>query len=232
MKKAILASVLMASFLVGNSNAIAHSDHDHSFTGIKWEFTDQTNANIRGQMEKYPQTQSFGISRFENKIMDQYGLREGRTFNAKIDNKSFRFQRTTSGVKLVKRVDAEQAFNLVSLPINRVHQTIPTSTMQRHIGHDHSHFSHEWVFSEKIQRKVEDKIKSENLSGLVGLSKFDRVELEHYGIRVGMTFMSSALHSRLMAKLTTGGIQIMKVVAPTKVAALPSNLSNSAFLTN
>lgn len=233
MKNAILASALvMASLFIGTTETIAHSDHDHSYTGVKWEFTDQTNDNIKRKMEKYPQGQSFGLSRFENKIMDQYGLQEGRTFDDKIDKKIFRFQRTTSRVKLVMHVGVERAFNTISLPINKALQTVHTSTAKSHVGHSHSHFPHEWVFSEKVQNKMEHKIKSGNLSGLVGLSKFDRIELERYGIRVGMTFISSALHSKLMGKLTTGGIQIMEVIAPTKVAALPNHLNNTTSLTN
>jgi len=234
MKKTILAFALItAGLLAGTSVALAHSEHDHSYMGIKWEFTDRANANINAQLEKYSQVKSFGLSRFENKIMDQYGVKEGRTFDAKIENKLFRFQRTTSGIKIVKQIKAERAFNALSLPINKVFQAVRTSmTSKSHTGHDHSHFPYEWMFSEKIQKRMENKIQSGNLNGLVGLSKFDRAELEHYGIRVGMTFMSSVLHSRLMGKLTTGGIQIIKVVEPAKVAALPKGLTNSVSLSN
>ncbi len=231
MKKTILASALIvAGLLVGASVALAHSEHDHSYTGIKWEFTNETKANINAQLKKYSQVKSFGLSRFENKIMDQYGVKEGRTFDAKIDNKLFRFQKTTSGIKIVKQMKAERAFNSRSLPVDKNFQVARTSmTTKSHAGHDHSHYPYEWMFSEKIQKRMEDKIKSGNLKGLVGLSKFDRAELEHYGIRVGMTFISSALHSRLMGKLTTGGIQIMKIVEPTKVAALPNEFASSIF---
>ena len=234
MKKTILASALIvAGLLVGASVALAHSEHDHSYTSIKWEFTDQTNANINAQLKKYSQVKSFGLSIFENKIMDQYGVTEGRTFDAKIDNKLFRFQRTTSGIKILKQMKAERAFKAISLPVNKVFQATPTTmTTKSHAAHDHSHFPYEWMFSEKIQKRMENKIKSGNLNGLFGLSKFDRAELEHYGIRVGMTFMSSALHSRLMGKLTTGGIQIMKVVEPAKVAALPQRIGKSISLHN
>jgi len=234
MEKTVLASILvMTVLLIGTSVALAHSDHDQSYTGIKWEFMDQTNSNINRQLAKYPQAKSFGLSRFEKKMMNQYGLKEGRTFDAKIDNKVFRFQRTTSGVKIFKQMKAEPAFKVLSLPVNKVFQAISTSMVSKtHAGHDHSHFPYEWMFSEKIQKRIEDKIKSRNFNGLVGLSKFDRAELEHYGIRVGMTFISSALHSRLMGKLTTGGIQIIKVVEPTEVAALPKGLSDSVSLNN
>jgi hypothetical protein len=176
---------------------------------------------------------SFGPSRFENKIMDQYGVKEGRTFDAKIDNKIFRFQRTTSGVRVVKQIKAEQAFNALSFPVNKVLQAVSTSmTSKLHEGHDHSHFPYEWMFSEKIQKRMVNKIKSGNLNWLVGLSKFDRAELDHYGIRVGMIFMSSALHSRLMGKLTNGGIQIIKVIEPAKVAALQQRIGKSVSLNN
>jgi hypothetical protein len=234
MKKTILASALvMVSILAGTSVALAHSEHDHSYTGIKWEFTEETNVNIVAQLKKYSQVKSFGLSRLENKIMDQYGVKEGRTFDAKIDNKLFRFQKTTSGVKIVKQMKAERAFNALSLPVNKVFHAARTSmTFKSHVGHDHSHFPYEWMFSEKIQRRMENKIKSGDLSGLVGLSKFDREELEHYGIRIGMTFMSSVFHSRLMGKLTTGGIQIITFVEPAKVAALPKELTNSVSLSN
>jgi len=94
---------------------------------------------------------------------------------------------------------------------------------ETHVGHNHSHFHYEWVFSEKIQKRIERKVKSGNLSGLVGLSKFERAELNRYGIQTGMTFMSSAMHSGLMNKLTSGGIRIMEVTAPIEVASLPGN---------
>jgi hypothetical protein len=234
MKKTILASVLiMAGLLAGTSVALAHSEHDRSYTGIKWEFTEQTNVNINAQLKKYSQVKSFGLSRLENKIMDQYGVKAGRTFDAKIDNKLFRFQRTASGVKIVKQMKAERAFNVLSLPVNKVFQAVRTSlTFKSHASHDHSHFPYEWIFSEKIQKRIENKIKSGNLNGLVGLSKFDRDELGRYGIRIGMTFMSSVLHSRLMGKLTTGGIRIMKVVEPAKVAALPNGFVSSVSSNN
>jgi hypothetical protein len=223
----------MAVLLVGNSAALAHSEHDHSYTGIKWEFTDQTNANINRQLEKKSDAQSFGLSRFENKMMDQYGVKEGRSFDAKVGNKLFRFQRTTSGIKIVEQMKVERAFNSVSLPINKVYQATRTSMrINSHAGHDHSHFPYEWTFSEKILKRIENKINSGNLDGLVGLSKFDRAELEHYGVRVGMTFISSALHSQLMGKLTTGGIQILEVVEPAKVASLPKSFVNSVSLNN
>ena len=47
-----------------------------------------------------------------------------------------------------------------------------------------------------------------------------------------MTFISSALHSRLMGKLTTGGIQILEVVEPAKVASLPKGLVDFVSLNN
>jgi hypothetical protein len=234
MKKTILASALMvACLLIVASVALAHSEHDHSYTGIKWEFTDETNANINAQLKKNSQVKSFGLSHLENKIMDQYGVKEGRTFDVKIGNKLFRFQKTTSGVKIVKQMKAERAFNALSLPVNKVFQAARTSmTSKSHAGHDHSHFPYEWMFSEKIQKRMENKIKSGDLNGLVGLSKFDRAELERYGIRIGMTFMSSVFHSRLMGKLTTGGIQIITVIEPAKVAALPKGFSTSVSLNN
>lgn len=53
MKKTALASALIiATLLIGNSAVLAHSEHDHSYTGIKWEFTDQTNAKINAQLKK------------------------------------------------------------------------------------------------------------------------------------------------------------------------------------
>lgn len=165
--------------------------------------------------------------------MDQYGLKVGRTFDAKVDNKLFRFQKTTSGVKIVKQVKVERAFNALVLPVNKAFQTARISmTFNSHNGHDHFHFPYEWVFSEKIQKRVENTINSGKLEGLVGLSKFDRAELERYGIRIGMTFNSSVLHSQLIAKLTSGGIQIIEFVEPAKVAALPKKIVSLVTMNN
>jgi len=233
MKKTTLASILvLTSLLIGVSGVAAHSNHDHSYTGIKWEFTDQTKMNINEKLNKYPNTISFGLSRLENKIMDQYGVKDGRIFDAKVGNKLVRFQRTVSGIKILKHIGTERALNVVSLPVNKVARVIPTSTTEIHVGHNHSHFPYEWVFSEKIQKRIERKIKSGNLNGLVGLSKFERAELNRYGIQTGMTFMSFAMHSGLMNKLTSGGIQIVEVLAPDQVAALPSSFGSSISLKN
>jgi len=109
MKKTTLASILvLTSLLIGISGVSAHSDHDHTYTGIKWEFTDETQKNINEKLIKYPNNISFGLSRLENKIMDQYDVKEGRIFDAKIGNNLIRFQRTVSGIKIMEHVAVKE----------------------------------------------------------------------------------------------------------------------------
>ena len=111
-----------------------------------------------------------------------------------------------------------------SIPVNKQNQIVPVSFIEKsHAGHDHSQFSYEWVFTAKVRQKVERNILNEDPITLIGLSSFYLKKMDHYGIKEGMTFMTTVHYSHLLAKRTSSGFQIVDVVSPVQVANLSTD---------
>jgi hypothetical protein len=220
--------VLFTVILLASSLALAHSGHNQAHLISKWIFSQKAESQIEVILDQ--ETRNMGLSTLERKIMDRYGLKTGHTFDSSIGNSTYRFQRTASGLNFAKMLIAENAATHESIPVNKEFQVMPVAFAQKsHTGHDHSQFPYEWVFTPKVQQRIERNILNEKPFGLIGLSSFHLKKMDRYGIKEGMTFMTVVHYSHLMAKRTSSGFHIVDVTVPEKVANLPIENDENKF---
>jgi hypothetical protein len=91
--------------LVSMGNHHAHVGHDHSYLPYEWEFAHKTMNRIQNRMDREDMAHYVGLNRFEQKLLNKYGIKAGNTFHSYINGADVLLERTASGVKVVKVMD-------------------------------------------------------------------------------------------------------------------------------
>lgn len=226
-KAKLIPVLISAAFLLNGATVYAHSNHDRSHMKMKWVFNKKVENRVDFILKTNPNENLIGLTSLEKKVMDRYNLKAGRTFDAEVQNTTYRFERNTTGLKVIKKMPYKNVSLYESIPVNKTRKIVQMGWSQpSHSGHNHSHFPHEWVLTSGIQEKIKNNIKSGNPHTLIGLSSFHQKKMDRYGILPGMTFSTRLNYSPVMVKRTASGVQIVDVIDPRNVAMLYDNSVN------
>ena len=217
----LIPTLIATLFFLNGSTALAHSNHNHSHMKMNWVFSQKINSKVSSMLASNDKVKTIGLASLEKKIMDRYGLKAGRTFDAKLDNTTWRFKRTTTGLRVIKELVYKNSSLYNSIPINKTAKIVPIAwPSQPHPGHNHSHFHSELVLTKNIQKKFKKILQKKNNSSLVGISKFIQKKLSKYGIKPGMTFMTTIHYSPVIVKRTSSGLRIVNIIKTNEIASL------------
>ncbi len=182
LKKAF-ATVALISLTV--APVYAHSEHDQAKLPLKWNFTHDIQNKIASQY----QNTVIGLSKLDQKIFLNYGIRVGSSFKANVNGQSLAIQRTSLGIRIL---DAKRYSNLAALPEIPIHKNHRASkiAMGSHHGHDHQTFAKIWIFSPKTADKIATKVMEDQFPFSIGLSSHERNIMQAYDIRIGNSFQS------------------------------------------
>ena len=215
--------LISAVFFLNGSFVAAQSVHDHSHMNKEWVFSQKIERKIESVLAINPAERAIGLTAMGKKVMDNYGLKVGRTFDAKVNDATWRFGRTTTGLKVIKRISHRKINLYGSVPVNKTVQIVTIAwSRPSHSGHNHSHFPYEWVFTRKIQKKIKNNTQKGNFNSMIGLSRFAQKKLDQYGIKLGATFVTRAHNSPFMVKRMSSGIKILDIIETDEVALLPN----------
>ena len=206
-KKSIILAAALS--LVFSASAAAHTGHDHSELPLKWHFTKNTQAKVISTMHATSGKVITGLSKFEQKKLDRYGIRVGASFKSTVANHPVLVKRTTTGLEIL----GVRPFDLTSvwqIPLRKINEISLTSTgAGQHAGHDHSVKPYEWEFSERAQDRISRRLPANHTeSSFVGLPEFEQKLMERYGFQIGNKFFSNINGQNVRVERTSGGIRV------------------------
>ncbi|QPJ62258.1 MAG: hypothetical protein G3M70_10395 [Candidatus Nitronauta litoralis] len=219
-----ISAIAFASLLVAGT-ASAHSAHDHSHLPVGWTFDKQVTNKIQKNLEQgHKKT---GLSSQEQKILGQYGIGIGNSFNTRVDGQTLKVTRTDSGIRVEGQIKMYADGLQENLPIRENAEVARSSFSQNHTGHDHSHLKMSWVFNPAIEEKIHDALVTERAHRAIGLTSGEQRVLERYEIKIGNSFYTYVDGKTFTAKRTSMGLRIMNEVDGRTVASAPGAGSGS-----
>jgi len=217
----IIAATAIASAITlsMSTSALAHSDHDHSKLPLNWTFVNDTNHKIQGRADNIADTRYVGLSKFEQKKLKYYGIKEGNSFNSMVDNLPIQVTRTMGGIRVNEADHAEVASHW-RIPL-RQKDVVSLASMgggHAHVGHDHSYLPYEWEFANRTMNRIQNRMDRMDTANYVGLNRFEQKLLNKYGIKTGNTFHSYINGADVLLERTMGGVKVVKMLDNTTVA--------------
>tara|TARA_B100000686_G_scaffold344472_1_gene427148 strand:- start:699 stop:1385 length:687 start_codon:yes stop_codon:yes gene_type:complete len=208
----IIQKALAIGFIIVLSftSAYAHSSHDHSNLPLKWNFSDATKAKVLEKMNSEKWSGSVGLSRLEQKILSNYGIHVGNSFNSMLNEKSLLIKRTSLGIKVIETEGVLDMTHISEVPFRRSNAVSKVSMNRSHSGHDHKILNKEWMFTSKTEAKIDRNIQKASYPIFVGLSSHQRNAMEAYGIKTGNLFRTQIAGQDLLVTRSSGGIMIEK----------------------
>lgn len=219
-----LSAIAFASLLVAGT-ASAHSAHDHSHLPVGWTFDKQVTNKIQKNLEQGQK--KTGLSSLEQKVLGQYGIGIGNSFNTRVGGQTMKVTRTDSGIRVEGQVKVYADSLQENLPVRENAQVVRSSFSPNHAGHDHRHLKMSWVFNPAIEEKIHDSIASDRPHNAIGLTSREQRVLERYEINIGNSFYTYVDGKTFTAKRTSMGIRIMNEVDGRTVASAPGAGSGS-----
>ena len=147
-----------------------------------------------------------GLSKFEQKTLEKYGISIGKTFITRVDAKYWRVIRTSTGLRFEGPVGDMPIGNLQSFPIQTLYGVVPASYPSR--DQDDVRMDLTWVFDDALQEKIQSHIFSAGDSHKIGLTRYQQKLLQRYGIEVGHSFQTTVGWMILTVKRVSLGLQI------------------------
>jgi hypothetical protein len=217
----IIAATAIASAITlsMSTSALAHSDHDHSKLPLNWTFVNDTSSKIEERMDTQDAVRYVGLSKFEQKKLKYYGIKEGNSFNSVVDNRPIQVTKTMGGVK-IDEVDTAELANNWRIPL-RQKDVVSLGSMgggHAHVGHDHSYLPYEWEFANRTMNRIQNRMDRMDTANYVGLNRFEQKLLNKYGIKAGNTFHSYINGADVLLERTMGGVKVVKMLDNTTVA--------------
>lgn len=84
---------------------LSHVGHDHNRLPVEWVFGPATNSKIVKHMFEGKGDLFVGLTRFEQKLLNEYDIRTGNQFNLSISGHSFLAERTSGGLNIINHVE-------------------------------------------------------------------------------------------------------------------------------
>lgn len=208
--KIIIASATALALSLGSVvSSIAHSQHDHSDLPLNWTFAKGTAEKMAMTMEIENNTKIKGLSKFEQKKLNHYGIKVGNTFKSVIAGEPVKIKRTTLGVE-IEKTDPVSLASAWQIPLRNSNEVVLASTgTHQHVGHDHSQLPYEWQFSRATENKIDYRMVSSEKDGYVGLTQFEQKLMDRYGIKVGNKFNSVVDGQKVVVERTSSGIRAL-----------------------
>ncbi len=208
-KKSIILAAALSTMITVPAAALAHTGHNHAELPLKWKFTEQTQDKVKTNFRAASGKVITGLSHFEQKKLDRYGIQIGASFKSKIAGHPVKVKRTSMGLEIL----GVQPFDLTSvwqIPIRKSHAVSLVSTgPANHAGHDHAVKPYEWEFTKTTQDRIVQRVaQNSDNAAFIGLKEFEQKLLERYGIKNGNKFMATVQGQKVMVERTSGGIQV------------------------
>jgi len=147
-----------------------------------------------------------GLSQFEQKTLEKYGISVGQSFITQVNDKKLRVTRTSTGLRFEGSVASLAVGNLQSFPIQTRYGVVLASYPKR--DRDDVRTNLTWVFDNAMQEKIQRHIFSAGDSNVIGLTRYQQKLLQRYGIEVGHSFQTSVGGMILTVKRVGLGLQI------------------------
>ncbi len=207
--KTLIASAAALAFtLCGPSFGAAHSGHDHSTLPLKWKFAQHTEEKLADTMDSRYTAKVIGLSKFEQKKLDRYGIKVGNVFKSFIAGEAVQVKRTTAGLEINEAVSIDLT-SVWQIPLRKTNAVILASTgASQHTGHHHASLPYEWEFSSVTENKIQHRISSSEQGGFIGLNQFEQKLMDRYGIKIGNKFHSFVDGQKVVVERTSGGIHV------------------------
>ena len=223
----IIAATAIASAMTFSmsASALAHSDHDHSKLPLNWTFINDTSMKIEERMNDRDAARYVGLSKFEQKKLKYYGIKEGNSFNSVVDNRPIQVTKTMGGVQIDEADPAELANNW-RIPLRQKAgvSLVSMGNQHAHVGHDHSYLPYEWEFANKTMNRIQNRMDREDTAHYVGLNRFEQKLLNKYGIKAGNTFHAYINGADVLLERTASGVKVVKVMDGATTAKLNNNV--------
>ena len=228
LKKLIVKSFLVFSMVaIPSALVFAHSSHDHSQLPYKWEFSKNVKKKIERHINSNVPNGIVGLSRFEQRKLNSYGIKVGNKFSSSIGGVNALIERTTMGVRIIKAKNINSTNSEWLIPIKSSMNVSKVSLIKLdHIGHDHGVRNIEWTFGNKTNEKIVKRIFLSEGGFLVGLNSFEQNLLDEYEILVGNRFYISISGHKLAAERTTAGLKIESERTNSGVAKAATDISD------
>jgi hypothetical protein len=227
-KRTALSSLAISAMtIIFAGTAFAHSNHDHSTAPFKWEFSKKLNSKIERDLNSNNPTGVVGLSPFEQKKFNHYGIKVGNKFNSTIRNVEVKFERTSAALKIIDASKFKMTASEDIVPLKNI-SIISKVNIKKpaHFGHDHKRLPVEWVFGEMTNTKiVKHMFQGEgNLS--VGLTHLEQKLLNEYDIKIGNKFQLHISGHSFVVERTSTGIIILDHVNDGELAKVNSTKVN------
>ncbi|GJL79545.1 MAG: hypothetical protein NPINA01_25340 [Nitrospinaceae bacterium] len=209
-KKIIIASATALTLSLGSAvSSLAHTGHDHSSLPLNWTFANGTAQKVAMALDSQHGTKIKGLSKFEQKMLDHYGIKVGNTFKSLSASEPVQVKRTTLGIE-IEKIGPVNLPSTWQIPLRKNHTVSLASTgAHQHGGHDHSQLPYEWQFSRSTENKIQKRMASSEKAGFVGLTRFEQKLLDRYGIKVGNRVHSVVDGQKVIVERTSGGIRTL-----------------------
>lgn len=88
-------------------NHKSHPGHDHAVLPYEWTFGLATQDKIVRGMVQNEKDVLVGLNAFEQSLLREYDIRPGNTFQTTIQGHQFLIEKTSSGIKVINHVEAQ-----------------------------------------------------------------------------------------------------------------------------
>lgn len=93
-----------------------HPGHSHDLLQVEWIFRDTTNAKIVKHMFEGKGNLSLGLTKLEQNLLNEYGIKSGNKFQLSISGHNFLVERTSDGLIILNHIENE---NLAREDLNK-----------------------------------------------------------------------------------------------------------------
>ncbi|MEE8269059.1 MAG: hypothetical protein V3R23_03490 [Nitrospinaceae bacterium] len=151
-----------------------------------------------------------GLSRLEQRMLEKYGIRIGKSFITQFQGELWSVTRTSTGLRFEGSVGPLAAVNLQSLPMIQTHYRVVPVSVRGHDREDRLLYL-AWIFDKALQNKIQNRIFLKGVPSAIGLSRFHQKLLQRYGVQVGQSFRTTVAGRIITVKRVSLGLQIQGI---------------------
>ena len=91
--------------IVNRAQVLSHVGHDHNRLPVEWVFGPATNSKIVKHMFEGKGNFPVGLTRVEQKLLNEYEIKVGNQFHLSISGHNFLAERTSGGLNIINHVE-------------------------------------------------------------------------------------------------------------------------------